>query len=75
MATTKGRNHSFHNHALSQWEEIGDLKETLTLSVSARGNGVCVYLPKDIMDVYGLLSGDMLKVSLRNHFRKRREAE
>jgi len=73
MVTTKKSNHSFRHRALSQWEEIGDLKETVTLSVSTRGNGVCVYLPKDITDVYGVLSGDMLKVSLRNHFRKRRE--
>jgi len=64
----KGR----HPRHLSEWEKIGDLKETITLSVSSRGTGLCFYIPKTQCDVYGLISGDLIKVSLRDHFRKRR---
>lgn len=60
---------------ISDWERIGVLKETQTLPVSARGAGLCLYLPKDLCEVYGLIAGDRLKVELRDHFRKIREEE
>jgi hypothetical protein len=62
-------------HRLSEWEKIDVLKEVHTLSVSARGAGLCLYLPKDICDVYGLIAGDMLKIQMLDHFRKLREEE
>lgn len=60
---------------LSEWENIGKLKEVHTLPVSARGAGLCLYLPKDICDVYGLISGDMLTVKMLDHFRKVKEED
>jgi hypothetical protein len=58
---------------ISDWERINVLKETETLPVSARGAGLCLYLGKDLCEVYGLLAGDMLKVEMLDHFRKIRE--
>lgn len=58
---------------ISNWEKIGILRETQTLPVSARGAGLCLYLPKDLCEVYGLISGDMLKIEMRDHFRKIKE--
>jgi len=58
---------------LSEWENIDKLKEVQTLPVSARGAGLCLYLPKDICDVYGLIAGDMLTVRMLDHYRKARE--
>jgi hypothetical protein len=55
---------------LSDWERIDVLKEDQTLPVSSRGSGLCLYLPKDICEVYGLISGDMLKIRMLDHFRK-----
>jgi hypothetical protein len=60
---------------LSQWERIDVLKEVHTLPVSARGDGLCLYLSKNLCAVYGLIAGDMLKVQMLDHFRKRREEE
>lgn len=60
---------------ISDWEKIDVLKETQTLPVSARGAGLCLYLSKDLCEVYGLIAGDMLKVEMRDHFRKIRDEE
>jgi len=56
--------------AFSNWERIDVLKEDQTLPVSSRGSGLCLYLPKDICEVYGLIAGDMLKIRMLDHFRK-----
>jgi len=58
--------------AFSEWDMIGKLKEIITLSVSARGTGLCLYIPKITAETYGLIAGDRIKVSLNNHFRKRK---
>jgi hypothetical protein len=60
---------------LSEWEKVDVLKEVQTLPVSARGAGLCLYLPKDLCEVYGLIAGDMLKVQMLDHFRKIRDEE
>jgi hypothetical protein len=60
---------------ISDWEKIDVLKETQTLPVSARGAGLCLYLSKDLCEVYGLIAGDMLKVEMLDHFRKIRDEE
>lgn len=54
----------------SEWDRIDVLKEDQTLPVSSRGAGLCLYLPKDICEVYGLIAGDMLKIRMLDHFRK-----
>lgn len=56
-----------------EYEKIGDIKETHSLRVSARGNGLCFYIPKEITDLYNFLSGDMVKLEFRDHFRKKKE--
>jgi hypothetical protein len=60
---------------LSDWERIDVLKEVQTLPVSSRGSGLCLYLPKDICQVYGLIAGDRLTVKMLDHYRKIREQE
>jgi len=59
-----------HSKRISDWELVGNVKETITLSISTRGDGLCIYLTKDLCDVYGLKAGDMIKITLRDHFRK-----
>jgi hypothetical protein len=61
--------------SVSEWEVLGKVNELITLPVSARGDGLCLYLPKDLCRVYGLIAGDRLKVHLQLHFRKRRSEE
>jgi len=60
---------------LSDWERIDVLKEVQTLPVSSRGEGLCLYLPKDICELYGLIAGDRLTVKMLDHYRKIREEE
>lgn len=61
--------------AVSDWEIVDKIDEKLTLQVSARGDGLCLYLPKDLCDVYRLIAGDRVKVGLGEHFRRRRQEE
>jgi hypothetical protein len=60
---------------ISPWEVLQKIDENITLQVSARGDGLCLYLPKDLTSLYGLLSGDRIKVALKQHYRKRREEQ
>ena len=66
------RNLNRNKRAFSEWELIGKLKETITLPVSARGTGLCLYIPKVTADTYGLIAGDRVKASLLDHFRKKK---
>lgn len=59
----------------TEWNVVGKVNELITLPVSARGDGLCLYLPKDLCNLYGLVAGDRLKVHLLEHFRKERSDE
>ena len=61
--------------AVSEWEIVEKINELVTLPVSARGDGLCLYLPKDLCNLHGLIAGDRVKVGLNEHYRKRREEE
>jgi antitoxin component of MazEF toxin-antitoxin module len=50
------------------YKNIGKIKEVITLQVSARGNGLCLYLPKQLCETYGIHAGHRLKVVIRDHF-------
>jgi hypothetical protein len=45
------------------------------LRVSAHGDGLYLFIPRDIVDVYGIVSGDRVKVKLLNLYRLEKEAE
>ena len=49
-------------------------KLRLNLTVSARGSGLCMYIPKEACDLYQILSGHILVVEIQEHYRKRQEA-
>ena len=61
--------------SVSEWDVLGKVDELITLPISARGEGLCLYLPKDLCQLYGLIAGDRMKVTLKEHFRKRRTEE
>lgn len=60
---------------LSSYENIGEIKEVITLQVSARGEGLCLYLPGKLCETYGIIAGHRLKISIRDHFRPRTHDE
>jgi hypothetical protein len=62
-----------HRFDISEWITLGNVNEIITLGVPARGDGLCLYLPKDLCNLYDLIAGDRMKVHLLEHFRKRRE--
>jgi hypothetical protein len=55
-----------------EYERIEDIKETHSLRVSSRGEGYCLYLPRSLVDQYGLITSDRVKVELRDHYRLKR---
>jgi hypothetical protein len=57
------------------YEKIGEIREMITLQVSARGEGLCLYLPKQLCETYGIIAGHRLKVMIRDHFRPRTHNE
>jgi hypothetical protein len=48
-------------------------KVRLALTVSARGSGLCMYIPKEDCDLYGIIAGHILVVKIDEHYRKRPE--
>jgi hypothetical protein len=60
---------------VSEFEVLQKIKETHSLRVSSRGDGYCFYIPKEIVDLYGFLTGDMVKLEFKEHYRKKREPD
>ncbi len=60
---------------VSEWDLIEKIYEIVTLPVSARGDGLCLYLPKDLCDLHGIIAGDRIKTLLNEHYRKERTEE
>jgi len=57
---------------LGAWEKIGNLKEMTTIQVSARGDGLCLYLPKDFCELHNIIAGHRIRVWMLDHYRRRR---
>lgn len=51
------------------------MKEMVVLGVSSRGNSLCIIIPKDLVEVAGMVSGDRVRVWLLDHYREKRENE
>ena len=56
---------------MSTIEKIGTIGETRTLKCSNRTGTLYLYLPKALVDLYGLLGGDMVKVKLGEIYRQK----
>jgi antitoxin component of MazEF toxin-antitoxin module len=52
---------------------VQEINERLTLRVSARGAGLCIYLPKSLTETYGVKAGHKLKIDIKEHFVRIRE--
>jgi len=76
MATTKNSGRfSQQKFSISRWKKVGNLKEMVVLGVSSRGNSLCIIIPKDLVEVAGMVSGDRVRVWLLDHYREKRENE
>jgi len=49
---------------LEEFEEIGKVGLTLLMTVSARGTGFYLYIPKGVCDTFGIRVGDRLEVQI-----------
>lgn len=43
----------------------------LNLTVSARGSGLCLYLPKDTCQLFGIVAGHVIVTELAEHYKPR----
>lgn len=50
---------------VKKWKRVREIKELLTLNVSAAGNGLYLHLKKDLCEQYDIIAGDRIKVQLR----------
>lgn len=48
-------------------------KLRLVLTVSARGSGLCMYIPKEDCDLFGIIAGHVLVVKIDEHYKKNQE--
>ncbi|MGD0494705.1 MAG: hypothetical protein ABSB28_01535 [Candidatus Bathyarchaeia archaeon] len=71
--TIKRHAHFSEKFSISNWEKVGNLKVMTLLSVSSRGNSLCIIVPKDLVDINGIISGDRIRVWFLDHYRKKRE--
>jgi len=46
---------------------------TVVMRVSQHGDGLYLYIPRDITDVYGIIAGDKLEVQLQKLFKPETE--
>jgi len=51
------------------YDNLGEIKETITLTVSSAGGGYVIYLPKLFCRVHDVRSGDKIKVNFQDHYR------
>jgi hypothetical protein len=63
------------NEALVSYPLVNKPKVRLPLTVSARGTGLCMYIPKETCDLYGIIAGHVLVVQIDEHHKKRLEAD
>jgi len=52
-----------------QFKEKQTLKVTVVSRVSAHGDGLYLYIPKDVIDVYGIAAGDKIEVQFLRQFK------
>jgi antitoxin component of MazEF toxin-antitoxin module len=52
-----------------QFEEKGVIKVTIVTRVSAHGDGLYLYIPKDVWKTLGIMAGDKLEVQLLRHWK------
>ena len=60
---------------IKQWKSTQIIDERRTLNVSSHGKGLYLYLPKDLCEVYGINTGDRVKVQLLDLFKRERPKE
>jgi hypothetical protein len=75
LKTTKRSTEFSQKFSISDWRKVGNLKEMVLLNVSSRGNSLCIIVPKDLVDIAGVISGDRVRVWFLDHYRKKREEE
>jgi hypothetical protein len=55
------------------YKDLGEIRETITLTVSSAGGGYVIYLPKGLCRIHDIQSGDKVKVAFLNHYRPKTE--
>ena len=59
----------------TSYEEIGKIGTSALMTVSARGTGLYLYVPKRIEEIFGITAGDRIEVKLERHYRPKKEGE
>jgi hypothetical protein len=60
---------------IRKWRTVEAIDETRTLAVSGSGGGLYLYLPKPLCELYSIVAGDQIKVTLRAHIKRDYAAE
>ena len=54
---------------VKEFKEKQVLKITVIARVSAHGEGLYLYIPKDVVEAYGIIAGDKVEVQFLKHFK------
>lgn len=55
---------------VTEFELVNRPKVRANITVSARGSGLCLYLPKNICALWGIQAGHVIVADLQEHYKK-----
>jgi len=58
---------------MKEYKEVGEIGRSPLLRVSARGAALYLYLPKDLVEAYGIIASDLIEVKLGKILRQIRQ--
>jgi len=70
--TTKKHGDFSQKFSISEWEKKGNLKTMTTLQVTSRGNSLAIVIPRELVEIAGLISHDRVRVWFLEFYRKKR---
>lgn len=53
-------------------KNLGKINNSIVIRVSAKGEALALTIPMEIRDTYGLIAGDLVRVTFHEHYRPAR---
>ena len=55
---------------VEQYKNIGKIRNSLIITVTAKAESLSLTIPKDLCEVYNIIAGDKIQVAFLDHFKK-----
>lgn len=54
------------------YENLGKINNSIVIRASAKGESLALTIPLEIRDTYGIIAGDLIRVTFHEHYRPAR---